>query len=141
MRAWTGEQRRRGAGFTLIEIMVAMVLAAIAIIGLLALYMSQTRASGFSRHSGEAAVLAQDMIERQRTIPSASLVYSAPTTTPVVNEPNINERGLASGVFTRKTYVIAIGSPIATAARIQVVVSWVDDNQAHSLTVNAVRDL
>lgn len=118
-----------------------MVLAAIAIIGLLALYMSQTRASGFSRHSGEAAVLAQDMIEKQRTIPTLSVVFSASATTPILTETNINERALATGVFTRKTYVFSIGGPPATAAKIQVVVNWTDDNQTHSLTVNSVRDL
>lgn len=134
MRARTGERRRREAGFTLVEIMVAMVLAAIAIIGLLALYMSQTRASGFSRHSGEAAVLAQDMIEKERTIPSASLLIGQPA---FAAEVGINERGLAGGVFKRTTNVTMVGT---TAAKIQVVVQWTEDNQTHSLTVNSMRD-
>src|SRR3569832_1197360 len=54
-------------GFTLRDVMIAMVLTALAIMGIIALYVTETKASGFSRHTTEAAVLAQDKIEFLRT--------------------------------------------------------------------------
>ena len=54
-------------GFTMIEVMIAMLLTAIAIIGILALFMSQTKASGFSRHATEATALCEDKLEQLRT--------------------------------------------------------------------------
>ncbi len=59
--------RQTERGFTMIEVMVAMLLTAIAIIGILALFMSQTKASGFSRHATEATALCEDKLEQLRT--------------------------------------------------------------------------
>jgi len=119
----------RQKGFTLIEVMIAMVLTAIAIMGIIALYVTETKASGFSRHSTEAAVLAQDKLEQQRTISPAAAV--------VINEPLINERGSAGGIYTRvTTETLAVNW-----ADIVVVVTWSDDGILHTVTMNARRGL
>jgi type IV pilus assembly protein PilV len=125
MPASAGRSRERG--FTLIEIMVSMVLAAIAIVGILGLYMTQTKAAGFSRHSTEASVLAQDMIEKLRTTGAASNQSGT--------NAGINERGLTGGIFTR-TWTEAL----STFATITVTVTWSDDGATHTLTQYAVRD-
>ena len=82
-------------GFTLLEVMIAMVLTALAIMGIIALYVTETKASGFSRHTTEAAVLAQDKIEFLRT--------QGPAATVNTTELNLNEREQA-------------GSPASTSA-------------------------
>jgi prepilin-type N-terminal cleavage/methylation domain-containing protein len=121
--------RNSQEGFTLIEVMIAMVLTAIAIMGIIALYVTETKASGFSRHSTEAAVLAQDRLERQRTI--------APAAAGVFTDTNINERGAAGGIYTR----VATETLQANWADIVVVVTWSDDGIAHTVTMNARRGL
>ena len=61
-------RRRSGqGGFTLMEVLISLVLGAIAMIGVIALYRASTNASSYSRRSTEAAVLAQDKLERLRT--------------------------------------------------------------------------
>jgi len=65
MRA-TGSKR----GFTLVEVMIAIVLTAISIIGIVGLYLSQARASGYSRHTTEASTLAEDQLEQLFRIPA-----------------------------------------------------------------------
>src|SRR5580693_4123561 len=84
------------AGFTMVEVMVSLVLAAIAMMGMMGLYSSSTKASSFSRHSTEASVLAEDRIEKLRTITPA--VTIAPTT-----ELTLDAQGntVASGIYTR----------------------------------------
>ena len=121
--------RRKGGGFTLIEVMIAMVLTAIAIMGIIALYVTETKASGFSRHSTEASVLAQDRLEMMRTGTSATIASTS--------EPNLNEQGLtvAGGLYTR-TYQQTFQT---TYADMLVTVSWSDDGQLHVVTINARR--
>ena len=77
----------------MIEVMVAILLTAIATSGIIGLYIVETRASGFSRHSTEATVLAQDQIEILRT---AKFIGGPITTTTV---PSLSGRSLRSNCF------------------------------------------
>jgi prepilin-type N-terminal cleavage/methylation domain-containing protein len=130
--------KRREGGFTLIEVMIALVLTAVAIMGIIALYITETKASGFSRHTTEGAVLAQDKVESMRTQGSAANFGP-------VNEVNINERGLAGGIFTRQTTetlipVLPVGGPY-TWADVLVTVTWNDDGINHQVQVRSRRNL
>lgn len=122
---------RRGEGFTLVEVMVAILLTAIAMIGILSLYMSQSRGSSFSRHMTEASVLASDGLERMRTItpPPASMT-----------ETNIDEQGQSPGRYDRVSTSVAL--PSGTEYDVQIVVSWDEDGDAvkeKSVIVNGRR--
>ena len=118
-------------GFTLIEVMIAMVLTALAIMGIIALYVTETRASGFSRHTTEAAVLAQDKIEFLRTQGPAAAVNTT--------ELNLNEREQAgSGIYKRITTETVIAGQYAD---IVVEVDWSDDGIAHQIIMRARRGL
>jgi Tfp pilus assembly protein PilX len=114
-------RQRRDAGFTMVEVMVALLVTAIAIIGILALYMTQTRASSYSRHTSEASVLATDGLEKQRTL-----------ITPVGGtESLITETGAAGGIFTRQTVVTGATTPYD----VKVVVSWEENGVIRNVTV------
>jgi len=123
-------------GFTLIEVMIALVLTAIAIMGIIALYITETKASGFSRHTTEAAVLVQDKVELLRT-------EGAATNIALTTETNINERGGApgSGIFTRSFSETLVPAVTPTWADITVTVTWNDDGINHTITVKARRNL
>ena len=116
----------------MIEVMIALVLTALAIMGIIALYITETKASGFSRHTTEAAVLAQDKIEKLRTQGAAA--NQGPT-----SEVNINERGgtVSAGIYTR-TYQEVVG---LNYADLTVTVTWSDDGLAHAITMRARRNL
>jgi len=132
MRGRAGSAYAAQGGFTMIEVMIALLLTAIAMIGIIALYMTETRASGFTRHTAEATALAEDKVERLRTIASGTLTPGVTAGDP---ESNINERGVAGGIYTRSW----TETPTANYDVIAVTVSWSDDNVAHSVTVNARR--
>ena len=87
-------KRSNEAGFTMIEVMVAMLITAIALIGILALFMTQTKASGFSRHSTEATALCQDKLEQLRTMTAASIGTTG-------SQTNIDSNGSNGGVYSR----------------------------------------
>jgi prepilin-type N-terminal cleavage/methylation domain-containing protein len=122
-------KRTRQAGFTMIEVMIAMTLTAIAIMGIIALYVTETKASGFSRHSTEAAVLAQDRLENMRT--------TSPAVGGTLTESNINERAIAGGIYTRQSTTTLQ----ANYADLIVQVNWSDDGIAHSVVMRARRGL
>ena len=71
MSATSGSNSRE-RGFTMIELMIAVLLTTIAMSGIIALFMSQNRASGVSRHTSEASALAVDKLEKLRTLETLS---------------------------------------------------------------------
>jgi len=119
---------RRQRGFTLIEVMIALVLTALSVMGIISLYITETKASGFSRHNAEAAILAQDKVEQLRTIGKAAISSTSQT--------NVDERGLPGGIFTR-TWSETVGGSFAD---ITVTVTWVESAVTHTVTVKARRN-
>jgi type IV pilus assembly protein PilV len=65
--------RRPERGFTLIEVMIALMILLLGIAGLLSMQLQALRATSFSRHASEASALCEDKMEELRTIPSATL--------------------------------------------------------------------
>ena len=119
--------RRSEQGFTMIEVMVALLLTAIGVMGILGVYLGQSRASSYSRHTSEAVVLAQDKLEMLRT---------QAATTSGGTETSINERGLATGIFTRRWTI----SPAAGYADVVVTITWSEDGVARQLVLRGRRN-
>ena len=117
----------------MIEVMISIVITAIAVMGIIGLYKVETRAQGVSRHTTEAAVLAEDKIEKLRT------QGAAVTISPAVVENTLDAQGrtCAGCPFTR-TYS-EDATPL-TYANITVRIDWVDDGAAHAITMNARRN-
>jgi len=110
----------------MIEVMVALLLTAIAASGIIGLFMVQTRSSGYSRHATEATILAQDEMERLRAMNVTAGSGSV---------PNINEFGQAGGIFTRAWQITASAG---THLDVTVSVSWDEDGNATPRTVTLV---
>ena len=119
--------RTREDGFTLIEVMISILLTAVAVIGIMALYMTETRASAYSRHATEATVLATDKLEQLRTL----LTPASGT------ETGLNSLGQSGGIFGRASTVTTGTSYID----LKVVVDWSEDGVSKSVTVYGRRGL
>ena len=63
-------RKRRGqqGGFTIIEVLIALLVLVVGFAGILSLQLTAMRATSFSRHATEASVLAEDKMEQLRTI-------------------------------------------------------------------------
>jgi Tfp pilus assembly protein PilV len=121
--------RRQEQGFTMIEVMVAMLLTAIAIIGILALFMSQTKASGFSRHATEATALCEDKLEQLRT--QASGAGSG-------TDATIDSTGVTTaGIYKREWWE----GTSSSYADILCKVSWTENGVSESTTLRGRRKL
>ncbi|MFT3696386.1 MAG: prepilin-type N-terminal cleavage/methylation domain-containing protein [Kofleriaceae bacterium] len=130
--------KSRQAGFTLIEIMIAMVLTAIAIMGIIALYVTATKASSFSRHSTEATNLAQEKYEMMRTVAPITLNGTGSADG---LETTLDAGGqYGSGIYTRVTIEKQYNTaPIVIFEEIQVTVSWLEDGLNRSVVVRGRR--
>ena len=122
--------RRSQSGFTMIEVMVAMLLTAIAIVGIIGLYRVQTRSSSYSRRSTEAAILAGDKMEVLR----ATKIPASSTTPETVDANGV----VGSGPFTREWTVT---NPSGTQYEILVEVSWSDDGTTRTVPLRSVRTM
>ena len=121
--------RQQERGFTMIEVMVAMLLTAIAIIGILALFMSQTKASGFSRHATEGTALCEDKLEQLRTQLSGAGSGTDAT---------IDASGSTSGGLYKREWWETVS---ANYADIICKVSWEDNGVQESTTLRGRRKL
>lgn len=119
-------------GFTMVEVMIAILLTAIAVIGIMALFMTEMKASAYSRHATEATVLAADKLEKLRTMSSASLV----TTTSDPLNP-LDSNGATGGIFERSWTVDTATSTSFTD--LAVTVSWDENGDTKSVTLHGRR--
>ena len=95
--------------------MIAIVLSMIAVIGITALYMAETRSSTDSRQKTEAAVLCEDKMEWLRT-------QTAPTSG---SETGLDELGGIGGMFDR-SWTVTTGTSYIDYS---VTVDWDTEGQ------------
>jgi len=114
-------KRKRQEGFTLIEIMVAMLLLTILIVGAMATQISTIRTSSDARTSTSAVSIAQSRLEEFRSLPYANLAALGPEIAYFNYDTSPN---LASSFFTRTTTV----AQSAEGWLMTVVVQWTAQN-------------
>ncbi len=110
----------KNAGFSLLEILVALTVFSIASVALISGVTTSIRANNTSEHLTQAAVLAQDKLE--------ALLASSPTLAAGSDAPR-------SG-FTR-TWTISTDTPQLGVSQLNVSVSWTDYTP-HTITVTTV---
>ena len=124
--------RRQEGGFTLIEVMIAMLLLLVGVAGVLSLQMVSVRATSFSRHATEATIVAEDKMEELMNIAGSALLPGTDT----VNEQAVDD---ATGEYTR-TWTVANGALDPTVLSVTVVVAWLErGNENHSISIATQR--
>ena len=124
-------RKRVQAGFTMIEVMIAVLLTAIAVIGIVGLYRVQTRSAGYSRYATEASVLAADKLEQLRTITMVAGTGA---------ETNLDSRGKPGGIFDRSWVIASVVTGAVTQWKLEVTVSWDDDGQTRTVVLHSLRN-
>jgi prepilin-type N-terminal cleavage/methylation domain-containing protein len=119
---------RNRNGFTLIEILVALVILSIALLALAGLMVTTTRNNAAGGHLTEAATFAQDTLERLRVSPLTSI----PTNVMIQNTCVGSTGVLYIGSWT------AVPNSTNSFDKISISVSWTDPakRQPHSISMN-----
>ena len=105
--------RTRSNGFTLIEILVALVILSIALLALAGLMVTTTKNSSFGGRMTEAATFAQDLLEQLRASPWANVVSGA--------DQKMGSTGIN---YTRNWNVVP--NPPGTQRWVTITVNWND---------------
>jgi type IV pilus modification protein PilV len=116
-------QKTNTRGFTVLEVLIAMGIFTVAILGVAISATSVIKANRVSYSTTIATNLAQDKLEELKANP-ASLASGGPITDTISGE-----------TFTR-TWTVTSSSPVAGMSRIDVTVTWTDYS-SHTLTMSS----
>lgn len=118
-------------GFTFIEVLIAIVILSIGLLGLATMSTTASKFNSFSKNKTIAITLGQDKMEGlKRIIPTTTL-----TNANNAIENNINEKGEAgSGIFTRSVSIAGGAGQLTT---LTVTVTWIDYT-SHTVTLTTL---
>lgn len=122
---------KKSKGFSLIEVLIALVILSISLLALAGLMVTTTRTNSFGGHLTEAVTFAQQRLEQFRVAPYSTIVNSS------VNPGDpVIQTGVPSGIAYTINWVVV---PNATDClrRITITVNW-NDGIAHSINLVTV---
>lgn len=131
MKKFLWPEKSRVWGFTLIEVLVAMSIFAIAVLGLAVGATSVMRANQTGLYSTIATNLAQDKLEELK----ANTVSALPPC-PTYATSGCSDTKPSSSVNFNRSWEIISNSPVAGVNQIDVQVQWTDYT-SHTLTVSS----
>ena len=117
----------RSKGFSLVEVMIALLILAIALLALAGLMVTTTRNSSFGGHMTEASTFAQDRLEQLRVSPWAGVAAG-----------NDTIQGSTGITYTRNWTVTPNAD--GTQRWVSITLTWTDPtkNSNHSMRVLSV---
>ena len=126
--------QKNGKGFTLVEILIAILLLVIALVGLASVTVSVIKGNDLSRMVTTATTLAKDEMEQLKNLSATSAGYDALT--------NGSQTGLET-IYTRTWTVGAVGATApdndtTKMKKITVTVTWTWNGQSHNVTLNTI---
>lgn len=126
-------------GFTLLEVLIAICLLTIGMMGLVSLQSRGIRGNDLGNRTTQAVALAQDQLEQlinSGTGVNFPLPVPSPNPFSDLNNP-VDETGNTGGIFTR-SWTVNDGSPVTDAQQVDVTVEWTDIIGLHSVSVSGV---
>jgi type IV pilus assembly protein PilV len=113
-------------GFTLIEVMIALVVMSIGLTALAAVQISAIRGNAFSKRMTTAVSIADEKMEQIKSRPYVDIASESSIQ---ITQSNMN---FASQV------TVANDSPLPNAKTINVTVSWEDGAKSHSVPITTI---
>jgi prepilin-type N-terminal cleavage/methylation domain-containing protein len=119
----------RQRGFTVMEVLIALAILAVGMVGILAMQKGTMSASGYSRRAVEAAVLGEDRLELLRTVPIATVASG---------NDYVDASGTAGvGAPYHRVWTV---TTVGLLKKIVLVVSWTENDGTHALTFRTLRN-
>ena len=111
-------------GFTLIEVLVALIILSFSLLALAGLMVTTTKNNSFGSHMTEAATFAQDKLEELRAIRWENIPEGA----------NTDQKGGSTGINYTRDWNVATNGSLKT---ITITINW-HDRTNHSIRLTSV---
>jgi len=118
------ETQRKSNGFSLIEILIALVILSFSLLALAGLMSTTTRNISFGAHMTEAATMAQDRLERLRQSPMQYIPLG-------YNTQTVGQTGI---LYTISWVAVQNSTTLDT---VTITVRWTDTTN-HSISIGSV---
>lgn len=117
---------KKSKGFSLIEILIALVILAISLLAMAGLMATTSRNTSFGGHITEAATFAQDRLERFRAVRP-----QAPPLGDIPEGPGQDTTTGSTGIIYTRNWNVVTGGNVRT---ITITISW-NDRINHSFSL------
>jgi Tfp pilus assembly protein PilV len=122
--------RLRPRGFSLVDVLIGMVVLAIALMSAFLLSIETSRLTSQNMHLSAATALAEFKLEELRNTNFASIVTGSDSGT-------IDEQGNPGGIFSR-AWTVADNLPVTGLKTVAVTVSWTQWAQTRTYVLSGV---
>jgi type IV pilus modification protein PilV len=119
---------REAKGFSLLEVLVALIFLAVGLLALAGLHVTSLRGNTFSQHLTRATLMAQDRLEFLKNLPLSSRQLQP-------NQYN-DQQVTLSGMSFDRAYSVTEANSVKT---IQYTVRWNDGRRDHSVSFTTRR--
>ena len=138
------KKNRTQRGFTLMELLIAMVVTVFGLMGIMALHISLTQGTDTVSRSQEAIAIGGQVTESlrsQRGTDMAKTLTGSSTALPPFSVTNYTTKLGRNGVSYQVDVAVTAMGTTSNLWRLRVTVNWVDDasNQAHALPMEIIR--
>jgi type IV pilus modification protein PilV len=127
-RGESKREKRGQSGFTILEVLVAISILVVGLLGVASMQVSAIRGNYFSSNTTLALTLAEDKMEE--------LMIAQYDTVATTDEGMIDETGQTGNDFHR-TWTVTDDSPITNTKTVTVTVGWQNDD--HQVTLTSIR--
>ena len=137
------QQRHNDAGFTLIEVLIALMIFSVGILGIGLMQLSAIRGNSLANHLTEAAVFGSDQIEQMlswdydddKLKSTNNNAYTLPDGTVITADGYQAD----SDNFCHAYWQITDNTPVTNSKRIDVTVFWNRKGELKSFSLSAVK--
>jgi prepilin-type N-terminal cleavage/methylation domain-containing protein len=113
-------------GFTLLEIMIALVILSIALVALAGLQVCAIKGNAFSKRMTTAVSIGNEKMEQLKNSSYANILSESSTQ---VTKSNMN--------FTRQV-TVTNNNPLPNTKTVNVTVIWSDSSKSHSVPITTI---
>ena len=134
--------KKKGSGFTLIEVMIALTVLLIGMLGIAAMLVTSIDANENNKRSTEATYLAEQQMELFRGEPYSQVVNM--NAADLANNTCINALGNNTSAYPPRLYkriwsVMNNSTSLNSPKTVAVTVNWKYKNQPHSVSLATVK--